>query len=299
MQNPPATGEIQTLAPGLRRLIAPNPSPMTYWGTNTYLLGETSLAVIDPGPSDTRHLAAILAAVPEGARISHILVTHAHLDHSPLARDLSQATGAPVLAFGGAEAGRSPMMTTLAASGMQGGGEGVDRDFTPDITLDDGAVIESPDWRLQALHSPGHFGNHLCFMAEDYGFSGDHVMGWSSTLISPPDGDLGDYLRSLRRLAAQDARCLYPGHGAPIPDPALRIAEMAAHRTERHAQIRRALAEGPSTAPALAARLYTEIPPALLPAASRNVFAHLIELVQENAAKAENPLHPLTIFAPV
>ncbi|MGO4854609.1 MBL fold metallo-hydrolase [Phaeovulum sp. W22_SRMD_FR3] len=299
MTLPPQTGMPEPLAPGLRRLIAPNPSPMTYWGTNTYLLGEKTLAVIDPGPADPQHLAAILAAVPAGARISHILVTHAHLDHSPLARELSQLSGAPVLAFGDAQAGRSPMMQRLATDGMQGGGEGVDADFTPDVTLADGAVVETAEWRLQALHSPGHFCNHLCFMGADYGFSGDHVMGWSSTLISPPDGDLGDYLRSLDRLAARRPDILYPGHGAPITDPAHRIAELAAHRADRHAQIRAALAQGPTTAPALAAALYQEIPPALLGAAARNVFAHLIELVQENAARAEKPLHPLTIFAPV
>lgn len=295
----PATGLCETLAPDLRRLIAPNPSPMTYWGTNTYLLGRRALAVIDPGPDDPRHLAAILAAVPPGGSISHILVTHAHLDHSPLSRPLSQVTGAPILAYGDAQAGRSPVMQALAAQGMQGGGEGVDAAFVPDICLADGAVIENAEWRLQALHSPGHFCNHLCFLGAGFGFSGDHVMGWSSTLISPPDGDLGDYLRSLTRLTAHMPRILYPGHGAPVTDPAERIAALAAHRAERHAQIRAALARGPSTAPALAAALYHEIPPALLGAASRNVFAHLIELVQENAAKAENPLHPLTVFAPL
>lgn len=276
----PTPGEAVTLEPGLRRVLAPNPSPMTLFGTNTYLLGEGAVAVIDPGPALPQHQAAILAALHPGERISHILVTHSHLDHSPLARDLSQATGAPVLGFGPSDAGRSPVMQALAEGGLAGGGEGVDAAFRPDVEMPDGASVEGAGWRLDALHTPGHFGNHLCFRWGRRVFSGDHVMGWASSLVSPPDGDMGAYMASLERLAAAGPSRLYPGHGAPVADPAARIAELAAHRRARERQLLDALAAAPADAATLTRAIYTDTPPALLPAAARNVFAHLIDLWQ-------------------
>ncbi|MCB2137247.1 MAG: MBL fold metallo-hydrolase, partial [Rhodobacteraceae bacterium] len=192
-------GRAVTLAPGLRRVLAPNPSPMTFRGTNTYILGEDAVAVIDPGPESEAHLAALLAAIGDAGRISHILVTHAHLDHSPLARRLARLSGAPVLAFGAAEDGRSARMAALAASGHAGGGEGVDTAFRPDCRLSDGDRIEGAGWVLEAIHTPGHFAGHLSFLWGDRVFSGDHVMGWASSLVSPPDGDMGAYMRSLDR----------------------------------------------------------------------------------------------------
>jgi hydroxyacylglutathione hydrolase len=288
--DPPCRPE--PLAPGLRRLIAPNPSPMTERGTNTYLLGRGTLAVIDPGPAIPAHLEAILAALGPGERIGHILVTHSHLDHSPLARPLAEATGAPVLAFGPSTAGRSPAMAALAAAGL-GGGEGVDAGFAPDVTLADGAQVEADDWRLTALWTPGHFGNHLCFAAEGLAegaiFSGDHVMGWASSLISPPDGDMAAYMASLARLAAVPARRLYPGHGAPGEDPAGRIAELTAHRRAREAAIRAALTPEPRSLSAITAAVYTDVPAALRPAAERNALAHLLDLAARNIAAADRP----------
>ena len=178
-----ASGTIDTLAPGLRRIIAPNPSPMTERGTNTYLLGGAAgLCVIDPGPMDENHLAGILEAIGT-ARVDAIVVTHAHLDHAPLARTLAEATGAEVLAFGDAETGRSTIMRELAAEGRVGGGEGVDAAFHPDRTVADGDVIEGPGWRLEVLHTPGHMGNHICLRWGDALFTGDHVMGWASSLV--------------------------------------------------------------------------------------------------------------------
>lgn len=278
----------------LLRILAPNPSPLTGPGTNTFLLGRDQVAVIDPGPDDPGHQAAILDA--GHGRISHILVTHAHLDHSAGAGALARMTGAPVLAFGDALAGRSPMMRRLADEGATGGGEGLDLSFAPDIALRDGEVIEGADWRLTALHTPGHSGGHLGFLWEDRIFCGDVVMGWSSTIISPPDGDLTDYLRTLDRLAQIGPRRLLPGHGDPIEDPRSRLAELAAHRRERTAQILAALRDGPADAATLARRIY-DVAPRLLPAATRNVLAHLLALADLGAIAPLGRLHPDAEFS--
>lgn len=284
----PRPGVVERPEPGLRRVLAPNPSPMTENGTNSYILGEGRVAVIDPGPADPAHLAALLAALAPGERVSHIFVTHAHLDHSALARPLAEATGAPVLAFGTAIAGRSARMAALAARSRLAGGEGVDRGFVPDLTLADGDEVAGEGWHLRALHTPGHFGNHLSLVWGDAVFSGDHVMGWASSLISPPDGDMGAYMASLAHLAAACPARLYPGHGAVVADAAVRIGELTAHRLAREAAIRAALAEGPVDAASLAARLYHDTPAALLPAAARNVLAHLIDLTDRNIAEPES-----------
>ncbi|MEX5565141.1 MBL fold metallo-hydrolase [Pseudophaeobacter sp. 1A16562] len=275
----PAPGRAEELQPGVRRILAPNPSPMTYRGTNTYLIGTRDLAVIDPGPVLPEHLEAILAAVGPDQRIGHIIVTHAHVDHSPLADELSQRTGAPVYGFGPASAGRSPAMQQLVAQGMAGGGEGIDTEFTPDIPVADGDVISGEGWNLEVLHTPGHLGNHIALAFGDACFTADHVMGWASSLVSPPDGDLTDFMASCRKLRARDWRIFYPGHGAPITDPAGRLDWLIAHREAREAAIIDALRSGPASPGDLAARIYTETPAALLLAAERNVLAHLIDLM--------------------
>lgn len=296
---PPRPAQVDRPAPGLRRVLAPNPSPMTHWGTNTYLVGTGDVAVIDPGPDDPTHIDALLAALDRGERISHIFVTHAHLDHSPGARILSAHTGAPVLAFGTATAGRSARMETLAAAGGIAGGEGVDGGFAPDILLCDQEEIAHGDWALRALWTPGHFGNHLCFAQEAEGrlFSGDLVMGWASSLVSPPDGDLGAFMRSLATLQARTSDQVYfPGHGEQIEHPAGRLADLAAHRRMRHRQVLSALAERPGTAAELAARIYTDTPAPLLGAAARNVLAHLIEMDGNSEARAIGPLRVDAVF---
>ena len=274
--NPPV-GEAMTLTPGLRRIVAPNPSPMTFRGTNTYLVGTSDIAVIDPGPKNTAHLDAILHAT-KGQEITHILVTHAHLDHSPLARDLKAETGAPVHAYGPAHAGRSEIMARLAASGDVGGGEGIDQAFSPDIALSDGNVVSGSDWTLEALHTPGHIGNHLCFAWGDVCFTADHVMGWASSLVSPPDGDLTDFMASCRKMQARAWSVFHPGHGAPVTAPAARLDWLITHRLSRETAILQELAKSAADAESLARAIYVETPAALLPAATRNVLAHLIDL---------------------
>lgn len=279
----------------LRVITADNPSPLTGAGTNTFLLGRGRIAVIDPGPDLPAHRAALLAAAGNG-RITHIFVTHAHLDHSGGATALAHATGAPILGFGPAEAGRSAVMARLAREGALAGGEGLDRGFAPDIALADGAVTEDDEWSLTALHTPGHFAGHLSFQQDRTVFCGDVVMGWSSTLISPPDGDLADYFRSLSRLDALGAETLLPAHGDAIRDPGARLAELAAHRRARTAQILAALREAPATAEALARRIY-DVPPALIPAATRNVLAHLIALAELGAVAPQGPIAANAVFS--
>ncbi|WP_134681148.1 MBL fold metallo-hydrolase [Paracoccus ravus] len=278
-----------------RVILAPNPSPLTGAGTNTFLLGQAQIAVIDPGPDLPEHRARILAEAGPG-RITHILVTHAHRDHSEGARALAEATGAPVFGFGAPEAGRSPLMQRLARQGDLAGGEGMDHGFMPDVLLADGDSLSCEEWELHALHTPGHFAGHLAFRSGAQIFCGDLVMGWSSTLISPPDGDLGDYFRSLSRLEALAPAILFPAHGPAVTDPALRIAELAAHRRQRTGQIMAALTTAPASASEIAARIY-DVPEHLLPAATRNVLAHLIALAEIGAARPLEELHAAARFS--
>ena len=287
----PEIGQADLLEPRLRRIVAPNPSPMTYRGTNTYLIGTTDIAVIDPGPDSPAHLEAILAAIEPGQRISHVIVTHTHLDHSPLARPLADRSGAPVYAFGDATAGRSPIMDELASAGLMGGGEGVDHDFEPDHLIADGDVIVGDGWALEALHTPGHIGNHLSLAYGDACLTADHVMGWATSLVSPPDGDLTDFMASCQRLADRDWRVFYPGHGAPITEPHARLSWLVAHRKSREASILEALRKQDATAAELAAAIYTETPPALLGAAMRNVLAHLVDLTGRGLVSPMGALH--------
>lgn len=276
----PPVGIAEELAPELRRVLAPNPSPMTYRGTNTYLLGTRALAVIDPGPDDPAHLEAILGALHPGQSVSHIFVTHAHVDHSPLAARLSRATGAPVLAYGNASAGRSEVMQALAATGLVGGGEGVDAGFSPDRCLHEGEVTQGDGWSLTAHWTPGHFGNHMSFHSNNMVFCGDLVMGWASSLVSPPDGDLTDFRASCQRIAALRPDILHAGHGAPITDPAARIGWLLTHRQTREDAILATLLGAARTAAEITDIVYTDTSAALLPAARRNVLAHLVDLQQ-------------------
>jgi glyoxylase-like metal-dependent hydrolase (beta-lactamase superfamily II) len=271
------------LEPGLRRLRAPNPSPMTFTGTNTYLVGDGEVAVIDPGPALPAHHAAIRAALGPGERIGGILLTHSHLDHSPLAAALSAETGAPVMAAGPSDWGRSATMAGLARGGALGGGEGVDADFAPDRRIGEGDVLGGGWGEIAVIATPGHMANHLSFAWRGALFSGDMVMGWSTSLVSPPDGDMTAFMASLDKLGRRDDRVYYPGHGDPVADPQARVAELIAHRRGREAQIRAALETVESaTAEELARAIYTDVTPALIPAATRNVLAHLIDLWTRN-----------------
>lgn len=279
---------VEWLETDVRRVLAGNQSPMTHWGTNTYIVGRRQVAVIDPGPDNTDHLVNILGALEPGETISHIFVTHSHVDHSPLAAALSAATGAPVLAYGDATAGRSDIMGQLAKTGLVGGGEGIDHGFAPDKTLADGQTVMGENWELTAHWTPGHLGNHLSFSFGNSVFTGDHIMGWASSLVSPPDGDLTDFMASTQKLADLGARVFHPGHGAPVGDPEGRANWLIEHRLSRRESILTALTDGPADAKTLTRQIYNDVPAQLLPAAERNVFAHLIDLVQTSDATAQN-----------
>lgn len=294
--NPPV-GVADEVGPNIRRILAPNPSPMTFRGTNTYLVGSRQVAVIDPGPDDSNHLDAIMNALRPDQEVTHILVTHAHLDHSPLATRLAREIGTRIYGYGAADAGRSAIMQQLADTGLVGGGEGVDAGFVPDVGLDDGAVVEGEDWQLTAHWTPGHFGNHLSFSMGETVFTGDLVMGWASSLVSPPDGDLSDFMASCHRLRDLDAAVFHAGHGAPIADPNGRLDWLIGHRQSREAAILDQLRHGPANAETLARAIYTDTPAALLPAATRNVLAHLVDLYGKNLATPQTELTAQATFS--
>lgn len=271
LDHAPVHGAVERLAPGLRVVTAPNAGPMTFTGTRSYIVGEGEVAVIDPGPDDEGHRAALVGAVA-GERVAAVLVTHAHLDHSAGARAFAERVGAEVLAHGVRE-------RSAAGAGI-GGGEGIDTGFRPDRRIGEGMVLAGPGWTLTALETPGHAGDHLSFAwAEGRAlFSGDHVMGWATTLISPPDGDLGAFRASLGRLQARDEAVFYPGHGAPVTDPQEVMAHVLAHRAGREAEILGLLARGPATVAELVGAIYAALDPRLHGAAGRNVLAHLLDL---------------------
>ncbi len=267
-----------------------NASPMTFTGTQTYLLGETEVAVIDPGPNDPAHLEAIEAAL-KGQTLSHIIVTHSHVDHSPLAAVLSAKTGVPVYGFGPANAARSKLMHQLAVAGNLGGAEGIDPNFSPDILIADAGKITGVEWTLRAIHTPGHLSNHLCFAWEgnDSLFSGDHVMGWASTLVSPPDGDLTAFMASLKTLQNRPEHTYYAGHGAPLFEAHNMLNYLLAHRLGREDQIMARLQSASHTVAELTADMYADVNPLLHGAASRNVLAHLIDLFERGLVIPEGP----------
>ena len=275
---PPPTGVAIQLEPLVARVLAPNPSAFTGTGTQTHLVGTTDLAVIDPGPDDPAHLEALERAIA-GRRVSAILITHHHRDHSPLSRSLAQRTGAPIL-------GAAP--THRADDGPRSDAA-FDADYRPARLLADGDTVSGEDWTLEAVATPGHTSNHLAFALRetDALFSGDHVMGWSTTIVSPPDGDMSEYMASLERLMGREDRVYYPGHGEQVDDPRRLVRGMMGHRRQREGQVLRLLAEGPRTIPDMVARMYVGLDPRLAPAAERSVLAHLIDLDRREKVRAE------------
>ncbi len=242
------------------------------------------------------------AALPAGARIAAIAITHAHLDHSAGGPPVWPAPrGATVYAFGDAAAGRSEVMTRLANDGLTAGGEGVDTAFAPDALLADGDVLRVGDVALRAVHTPGHMGNHLSFIWGATCFTGDLVMGWSSSLISPPDGDARAYRDSCTTLLSltrsRGLMRLLPAHGAPVTDPVARIEALLAHRTEREAQILEQLTLGPCDLNALTRAIYTDLPAQALPYAARNTLAHLIDLTEQKRVSAAPHLNETALFS--
>ncbi|KLE32362.1 MBL fold metallo-hydrolase [Aurantiacibacter luteus] len=264
------TGTAEQLEPLVVRVLAPNASPFTYTGTQTYLVGTDDLAVIDPGPDDAAHLAALEAAIA-GRRVAAIMCTHTHRDHSPAAAPLAAMTGAPVV-------GCAPLRFPGDNSGVEAA---FDQDYEPDRVLLDGEAMTGTGWTLTAISTPGHISNHLCFALEETGavFTGDHVMGWSTSVIVPPDGDMGDYVASLQRLYAREQdRIYYPAHGPAVTNPHQLVRGTIGHRRAREGQVQRLLGEEPRALEALIPAMYAGVDKRLWPAAQMSVLAHLIDL---------------------
>lgn len=266
-------GRCDTLSPLIRRVIAPNPGPFTYTGTGVYIIGHGRVAVIDPGPVDPAHIEAIDAAL-EGETVTHVFVTHHHLDHSPLAHPLARKHGAKVYGYG-------PQITPPA------GGEvrleaGDDVGFQPDIQVGDEEIFHGEGWTIEALHTPGHTSNHVCYALKDENtlFCGDHVMGWSTSVISPPDGHMGSYLEQLQRVRDRQFDILWPTHGPAITEPDRFIRAYILHREKREAQILEQIAAGRTEVRDMVEAMYADVDKRLHPAAAHSVLAHLIHLVE-------------------
>lgn len=266
----PLYGEIEIISPNIRRITAPNPAPFTFKGTGTYIIGHGHVAVIDPGPNMPSHIEAILEGLKDET-ISHILVTHNHQDHSPAAQPLSKICGAKIYA---ASVGKQQYSNERQE-------EGIDKSFSPDVILSDGDIIEGENWTIEAVHTPGHLSNHYCFAyrQEKALFTGDHVMGWSTTIVSPPDGDMQDYMDSLEKLLSRDEAIYYPTHGWPIKKPAQFVKQLLGHRLRREKEIIRAIEVGAETIDDIVVKIYVSIDKKLYPAAARTIYAHLIRLV--------------------
>jgi glyoxylase-like metal-dependent hydrolase (beta-lactamase superfamily II) len=274
-------GRLEPVAPGIRRIVARNPSPFTFKGTGTYVVGNGEVAVIDPGPDLSEHVEALVAGLA-GERVTHILITHTHRDHSPAARPLQAATGAPTFGFGPHAGGKR---------GEAGAEEGGDWDFVPDVVVRDGDPVIGADWRFEAVHTPGHTSNHLCFALADRGilFSGDHVMGWSTSVVAPPDGDMAAYMASLDKLLGRRDLVYWPTHGPAIDEPQRHVRAFIAHRREREAHILECLAAGLAAIPPIVDRLYAGLQPGLRRAAARSVHAHLLDLVGRGLVESDGP----------
>lgn len=263
-------GAPQQLEPLVARVLADNPSPFTFTGTQTHLVGTADLAVIDPGPADPDHIEALVAAIA-GRPVTAILITHTHRDHSPGSRPLAAATGAPIV--GCAPLAFDDLGPRADAS--------FDADYVPDQVLAEGDSVSGRGWTLTAIATPGHTSNHLAFALPETNalFSGDHVMGWSTTIVSPPDGDMAAYMHSLAKLQARNGdRIYYPAHGDPVENPQRLVRGLIGHRKQREGQILRLLDAEPRSVPAMVGKMYAGIDPRLFPAAERSVLAHLYEL---------------------
>jgi glyoxylase-like metal-dependent hydrolase (beta-lactamase superfamily II) len=280
-----AYGVARELAPGVVRLVANNPGPFTFKGTNTYIVGRDDPVLIDPGPSDAAHLQAILGTLG-GRRLAHILITHTHRDHVDGLAGLVAATGAKTAGFGRRAA--RPHATRTSPSGS----EYVDQDFAPDIRLDHGSRLAGDGWALTALHTPGHAPDHLCFALEDTGvlFSGDHVMGWNTSVIAPPEGSMADYLRSLELLGERGDRVYLPGHGGRVEEPQRLVKAFLLHRRMREQAILDCIRAGTNTVKAIVPAIYRDLDPKLTNAASLSVLAHVEYLIARGLVRCDSPL---------
>ncbi|HEV7874831.1 MAG TPA: MBL fold metallo-hydrolase [Enterovirga sp.] len=273
----------EILSPLVRRVLAGNGGPFTFKGTCSYIVGRGRVAIIDPGPDRPDHIAALIDAV-YGETVTHIVVTHTHMDHSPASRALAAATGAPIVGCGPHRAARA--LAEGETRSLEGSN---DIEYQPDIEMHEGDVIEGPDWRLEALATPGHTANHLAFALpqEQALFSADHVMAWSTTVVAPPDGSMTEFMASLDKLRGRSETVYWPGHGGPVTEPQRFVRALIHHRRQREASILARLAAGDRTIPEIVAAIYQNLAPALIRAAGLSTFAHLEDLVGRGLALTE------------
>jgi len=273
-------GQVDQISPLIRRVVANNPGPFTFTGTGTYIVGHGEVAVIDPGPAMGEHLTALLAATT-GETVTTIVTTHTHLDHSPLSRALAEKTGAVIYGRASPELGAAGVRVEEDDDGL----------FRPDVAIADGQRLEGPGWTLEAIATPGHASNHVCYALpqEKALFSGDHVMGWSTTVISQPDGDMTDYYASPDKVAARNFDILWPTHGPPITEVAPFLVAYKAHRLDRERQIREQIAAGHDTIKEMVPIMYAAVDPRLHPAAAGSVYSHLIHMVGEGIVVCDGP----------
>lgn len=279
-------GEAEQMSALVRRVLADNPSKFTFKGTGTYVIGRGRVAVIDPGPDLPSHRDALARAL-HGEEVTHILVTHCHADHSPLAAWLAAETGAPTVAFGPHHSMRPEVPPPARATE-----ESVDTGFAPDLAVVDGEVIQGEGWTIEAVHTPGHTGNHLCWALreEQALFTGDHVMGWSTSVVGPPGGDVAAYLASLRKVLARDDTVLWPTHGPPVLDPRPFVRAYLQHRLDREAQVLGCVNAGVADIPTMVAQLYADVRPELHEPAAWAVLGHLVKLADDGAVVVEGPI---------
>jgi glyoxylase-like metal-dependent hydrolase (beta-lactamase superfamily II) len=270
-------GSSDQITPLVKRVIAKNPGPFTYTGTGTFIVGTKELAIIDPGPIDDDHLKAIIKTTGKN-KISHIIVTHTHNDHSPLSKPLQEITGAPIYSY------FNEAMDTKTNNQFE---EGYDISFKPDVIVKDGDLINGFDWTLEAIHTPGHTSNHMCYslLEEKILFSGDHVMGWSTTVIVPPDGDMDEYLKSLEKLLDRNDNIYLPTHGKQIDNPHDLVNKYIEHRINREEQIIKAIKSGNFKINEMVKIIYSDVDPGLHPAASMSTLAHLNRMIKNKIIK--------------
>ncbi|EJB03821.1 Zn-dependent hydrolase, glyoxylase [Rhizobium leguminosarum bv. trifolii WSM597] len=281
----PAYGRAVPVAPGIERITAENPGPFTFFGTNSYIVGAASVAVIDPGPEDEAHFQALMAALG-GRAVTHILVSHTHRDHSPLSRRLQAETGAVTVGQGPHRPARP-----LRAGEINPFSESSDMEFVPDLTIGDGETIAGDGWALTSVLTPGHTANHAAFALEgrDTLFSGDHVMAWSTSIVAPPDGSMADYMASLGRLIAREDGLLLPGHGGPVTKPASFLPALKAHRLKRERAILTRIRAGDREISEMVKAIYSDTDPKLYGAAALSVLAHIEDLLERGEIAADGP----------
>ncbi len=284
----PVIGEIEQLENDLVVITADNASPMTFTGTRTYILGTENLIVIDPGPDSEAHLSSILKYIGK-RKVTDILLTHSHIDHSPLSRQLKTETGARIIGFGSADKARTRFMKKLSSSLDLGGEEGIDKNLLLDEKVVEKQILKLNNYSIEVVHTPGHLSNHICFSLKERKilFSGDHVMGWATTLISPPDGDLGSFMHSLEKLLVRDEVIYYPGHGKPLKEPKKMVFAQIKHRRDREKQILNSVLKNSRTPAEIVDEVYIDLNPMLKAAAKRNVLAHLIDLYERDKVSTE------------